>query len=282
MRAAFVQTLIELAEKDSRIILLTADLGFMAFEPFIEKFPDRFINVGVAEQNMIGIATGLAEGGFIPFAYSIVGVGGGFEYGAAGVTHHGLEDVGIMRIQPGISIMAPADAAQTRTVFRATWDLPTPIYYRIGKNDSLVVAGLDGRFELGRVQIIREGKDVLLLTMGAIAEEAVLAAQKLVDEGIEATIGVIASVVPPPVDDLLHLLCQFRLTFTLEAHSVVGGIGSLVAEVIADHNTNSRLVRCGVDKLMHGFTGSQAYLNKHHGLSAAEFAATIRREFQKV
>src|SRR5678816_4518777 len=137
MRAAFVQTLTELASEDPRILLLTGDLGYLAVEPFVEKHPNRFINVGVAEQNMIGVATGLAEAGFIPFVYSIVpfavlrpyefirngpiqhrwpvrivGVGGGFDYGTNGLSHYGLEDIAVMRAQPGIQVIAPADAQQ--------------------------------------------------------------------------------------------------------------------------------------------------------------------------
>ena len=137
MRAAFVEALVEIAEGDERVVLMTGDLGFMALEPFSERYPRRFFNVGVAEQNMIGLATGLAESGFIPFVYSIatfaslrgyeffrngpiahglpvrlVGVGGGFDYGSAGTTHHGLEDVGVMRLQPGLRVVAPADSRQ--------------------------------------------------------------------------------------------------------------------------------------------------------------------------
>src|SRR5437667_55510 len=160
MRAAFVSTLTQLAEQNSQIVLLTGDLGFMALEPFRDRHPDRFFNVGVAEQNMLGLATGLAEAGFIPFVYSIVtfatlrpfefirngpilhqlpvrvvGVGGGVEYGVAGITHHGLEDVGVMRLQPGLTVVAPADHLQARTALLATWDLPGPVYYRLGKDD---------------------------------------------------------------------------------------------------------------------------------------------------
>jgi transketolase len=132
----------------------------MALEPFMEKHADRFFNIGVAEQNMVGIATGLAESGFIPFVYSIVtfatlrpyefirngpvwhrlpvrivGVGGGFEYGAQGLSHHGLEDVGVMRVQPGMTVVAPADHEQMATALRATWNADGPVYYRIGKDD---------------------------------------------------------------------------------------------------------------------------------------------------
>ncbi|MEP6955789.1 MAG: 1-deoxy-D-xylulose-5-phosphate synthase, partial [Chthoniobacterales bacterium] len=163
MRKAFVSTLIELAEQDNRVILLTADLGFMALEPFAERFPKRFINVGVAEQNMIGLATGLAEAGLLPFAYSIapfavfrpfefirngpiqhrlpvrlVGMGGGVAYGLNGLSHFALEDVGLMRSQPAMRVVVPADHEQARACIRATWEEEGPIYYRLEKDDVTV------------------------------------------------------------------------------------------------------------------------------------------------
>jgi transketolase len=292
MRGAFAKTLTELAERDSRVMLLTADLGFMALEPFAEKFPDRFVNVGVAEQNMIGLATGLAEAGFIPFVYSIVtfaalrgyeffrngailhqlpvrvvAIGGGFEYGHAGPTHHGLEDVAVMRTQPGLTVIAPADAQQTRSAMLATWDLPGPIYYRLGKNDKIVVPGLDGRFELGRTQVIREGSDLLILGMGGIASEVASAAEQLTAQGISAAAAVVASINPVPEADLTALLSQFPVVLTVEAHYTVGGLGSLVAEVAADKGLGCRVVRCGVNTTPDGVSGSQRYLEQRHGIS---------------
>src|SRR5688572_5227789 len=149
MRGAFAKTLTELARSDERILLLTGDLGYMALEVFADEHPKRFFNVGVAEQNMVGLATGLAEAGFIPFVYSIVtfatlrpyefirngpirhqlpvrvvGVGGGFEYGHNGLTHFGLEDVGVMRVQPGMRVIAPADHEQARNALLESWNLP--------------------------------------------------------------------------------------------------------------------------------------------------------------
>ena len=292
MRAAFARTLAELAEHDPRVLLLTGDLGFMALEPFSDRHPDRFFNVGVAEQNMVGLATGLAEAGFLPFIYSIVtfaslrgyeairngpvlqrlpvrviGVGGGFEYGSAGPTHHGLEDVGVMRLQPGLTVIAPADPAQARHAFLATWDLPGPVYYRLGKDDKASVPGLDGRFELGRVQVVREGADVLLVAMGPIAAEAVAAADALAALGIEATVAVVASLAPAPLADLASLLGRFPVALTVEAHSITGGVGSLVAEVVAEQSIACRVVRCGVQAPLDGPSGSQRYLQAEHGLS---------------
>ena len=292
MRGTFIRTLVEIAERDARVVLLTGDLGFMALEPFMEKCPERFFNVGVAEQNMVGLATGLAKAGFIPFVYSIapfavlrpyefirngpiahrlpvriVGVGGGFEYGTNGLTHYGIDDVAVLRTQPGITIISPADYAQTRAALNATWNLPGPVYYRLGKDDWTLVRGLEGRFELGRMQIIREGGDLLMLVMGSVAVEAVSAADSLAERGLACAVGVIASVAPPPLADLAELLSRYRAVMTVEAHYVVGGLGSLVAEVIAERGIACRLERCGVRSVPDGVTGSQNYMHRAHRLS---------------
>lgn len=292
MRNAFINALVELADKDTRILLLTGDLGFMALEPFSDKYPDRFFNVGVAEQNMVGLATGLAEAGFIPYVYSIatfavlrpyefirngpimhqfpvriVGVGGGVEYGHNGLSHHGLEDIGVMRVQPGITVIAPADHEQAHKAFLSTWNLPGPVYYRIGKDDRTTVPGLKGHFELGRAQLIREGKDLLIITMGSVASEVVSAAAALGAKGISCTIVIVASLNPAPVDDIADILVRFPFALTVEAHYVVGGVGSLVSEVIAERGLRCRVIRCGVRAIPNGVSGSQGYLHSIHGIS---------------
>ena len=292
MRRAFVQTLTELAAADPRILLLTGDLGYMALEPFSERFPDRFLNVGVAEQNMVGVATGLADAGYVPFVYSIatfatlrpyefirngpvlhrlpvrvVGIGGGFDYGPQGTTHHGLEDVGVMRIQPGMTVVAPADARQCAEAVRALSDVPGPVYLRLGKDDALTVPGLDGRFALGRAQRVREGDDVALVAMGSVAAEAVAAADLLRDRGVSAAVWVVASVQPAPVDDLAAALGGVPVALTVEAHYVNGGLGSLVSEVAAEHGLACRVVRCGVQRPPDGVCGSQRFLYDAHGVS---------------
>ena len=299
MRGAFTRTLVELAEQDPRILLLTGDLGYTVLEPFAERFPDRFFNVGVAEQNMVGLATGLAEAGFIPFLYSIAtfaslrpyefirngpilhqfpvriaGVGGGYEYGPAGATHHALEDVGVMRLQPGLTVIAPADHEQARAALLATWDLPGPVYLRLGKDDRTTIPGLDGRFELGRAQLIRGGADLLMITMGSVAIEVATAADALAAQGIRCTVMVVASVRPAPVEDLAEVMAGFRLALTVEAHYLEGGVGSLVSEVIAERGLRCRVLRCGVKTMPNGISGSQGYLHRASGLSSESLVAT--------
>lgn len=293
MRKALVQTLVDLAEKDPRVLLLTGDLGFMVMEPFIERFPERFFNVGVAEQNMVGVATGLAEGGYIPFVYSIitfatlrpyefivngpiahqlpvriVGVGGGFEYGAGGPTHHGLEDLGVMRTQPGITVLAPADYRQARAAVEATWDMPGPVYYRLGKDDSNELPGLDGRFELGRAQMVRQGKDLLLVATGAAAMGAHAAAELLAGQGVECSLLVVPSLRPAPDDDLRAALAAHPAAMTVEAHYTEGGLGSLVCEVAAQAGLGCKVRRCGVSTPPDGYCGSEGYYMQRHGLDA--------------
>ncbi len=199
----------------------------------------------------------------------IVGVGGGFEYGPQGISHHGLEDVGVMRVQPGITVIAPADHRQMASALRATWDLPGPVYYRIGKDDRTEVPGLDGRFALGRLETVRTGDDVVLVTSGSIASEAAAAAERLAARGVRAALLVVASLQPAPVDDLVAALARVPLAVTVEAHYVNGGLGSLVAESIAEHGLGCRLVRCGVRTGTDGVSGSQRWLHDAHGLSAA-------------
>jgi transketolase len=300
MRDDFVAELSELAAADERVVLLTGDLGYMVLDVFSSRFPDRFFNVGVAEQNMVGMATGLAEAGYIPFVYSIatfatlrpyefirngpvlhdlpvriVGVGGGFDYGFNGITHFALEDYAVMRAQPGLTVVAPADSAQARAAVHATRELTGPIYFRIGKRGTRV-PGLNGRFALGAVQLIGEGADVALITIGSVTREAQLAAEMLAEEGIAATVAVVSTFNPSPVEDLAELLGGMSLAISVETHYLNGGLGSLVAETIAERGLNTRLVRAGVDAVPRGLAGSQEFLEDRFGLSAQRLAATAQ------
>jgi transketolase len=303
MRKTFIETLVELARKDPRIMLLTGDLGYMAVEPFIDEFPQRFVNVGVAEQNMLGVATGLAEAGFLPFVYSIatfaslrpyefirngpilhklpvriVGIGSGFEYGLNGITHYSLEDIGIMRVQPEITLISPADFQQTRSALLSTWDLSGPVYYRIGKDDKSIITGLDGHFTLGKTQSIRDGKDVLLVSIGSITLEALKAADQLEQNGISCGVIVVASINPSPNEDLSSALSNYSNVVTIEAHYPAGGLGSLIAECIAENNINCRLLRCAVPVVPRGVSGTQGYMNKYFGISGESIAERIMKE----
>jgi transketolase len=300
VRDEFIAELAQLAEADDRVVLLTADLGYLVLDVFSNRFPDRFFNVGVAEQNMVGIATGLAEAGYLPFVYSIatfatmrpyefirngpilhdlpvrvVGVGGGFDYGHNGITHFALEDYAIMRAQPGIEVVAPADSAQARAALQATRDVPGPIYFRIAKQ-GLPIAGLNGRFANGQAQIIGEGSDLALIAVGSIAREAQVAVELLDDVGVHATLVIVSTFNPSPVEQLAALLESVPLAISVETHYINGGLGSLVAETSAERGLRCRLIRAGVPTVPRGLSGSQRFLENYFSLSAPRLAATAQ------
>jgi transketolase len=299
MRREFVESLVSLAEDDERIVLLTGDLGFAALEPFSERFRDRFFNAGVAEQNMVGMATGLAEAGLTPYVYSIstfasmrayefirngpilhglpvrvVGIGEGADYCHNGMTHYALEDVALMRAQPGLTVATPASCGQVDPLLRAVHAVNGPAYIRLSKA-SYSVPGLPDEFELGRAQRIGAGEDVALIALGATASNAVACATLLADRGIRATVLAVTSVAPAPIEDLVAVLSRVGVAVTVEAHYVTGGVGSLVAEVIAEAGLACRLVRAGAKTIPVGVSGSLAFMDEHFGISPERLTDTV-------
>lgn len=300
MRIAFAETLAELAVVDRRIVLLTADLGFEALDAFVKRHPDRFFNVGVAEQNMIGLATGLAEAGFIPFVYSIVpfalfrtyefirngpvqhrlpvrivGVGAGLEYGSNGFSHYGLDDFAVTRVHDDLTVLAPADFRQARSILLATWNRPEPIYYRLGKDQETSVPDLDGRFTWDAPTLLRDGHSVLLLTTSSISAQAVAAAHNLEALGISTALVVTAQINPFPHEAVAAMLPRFRLVATIENHFASGGLGSAVAELIADKGSGARLIRFGAKGEIGGRSGSTEFMHALLGLSSASMTEAI-------
>ena len=300
MRTAFIDTIQELAAKDPKILLMTADLGFTVLEKFARAFPGRFVNVGVAEANMMGLATGLALDGWKPYVYSIatfasmrgyeqvrngpvlhqlpvrvIGTGGGFAYGHAGITHFALEDYAIFRTLPGMTVISPADPAQTRNALLETVDLPGPVYFRIGKGGNPAVAGLNGRFKLGDPERVRIGKDALLICTGPITPVVVEAAAELERQGVQATVLVAATLSPASATKLGAQIDSFPVIATVEEHFIRGGLGSLIAEVLTQKATRPRLVRLGVDEMITGVSGSMDYLRRRSGLAPDQIAARV-------
>ncbi|HEY6470625.1 MAG TPA: transketolase C-terminal domain-containing protein [Candidatus Dormibacteraeota bacterium] len=299
MRKQFVATLTELAVTDERVVLLTADLGFMVLEPFAQRHPDRFFNVGVAEANMISLAAGMASEGFIPFCYSIatfasmrgyeqfrngavlhelpvriVGIGGGFAYGSAGFTHHALEDVALMRVQPGVGIVAPADDAQVDRALRDHYARPQPMYLRLAK-ETESHPELEGHFRWGHLETIGDG-DIVIVALGSMTGVALEAHRRLLADGVHTVVAVAASIAPAPTEDLVRLLASKRACITIEDHRPIGGLGSLVAEAIADHGLGVRLIRRGVIDRIGETSGSEEFLRRRNGLDVEGLIAAVR------
>lgn len=298
MRTAFISSLCDLAEVDPRIWVVCGDLGFSVLEPFMERFPERYVNAGVAEQNMTGVAAGLALAGKIPFTYSIanfpvmrcleqirndvcyprlnvnvVAVGGGFSYGAQGYSHHGIEDLAVLRCLPGMTVVAPGDPIETRLAVRAVAADPGPCYLRLGRAGEPQVHEREFSFVLGRAVQLRDGRDLTLVSTGGMLRAVVDAADLLAARGLAARVLSMPTVQPLDRQALALAGTETGVLLTVEEHTVRGGLGSAVAEFIAEAPWPVRFRRLGVDPDRHSPNGSRDYLLAHHGLTAAGIAA---------
>lgn len=293
MRTAFIRALIELARSDERIFLLVGDLGYSVVEPFRQEFPDRFINVGVAEQNMTGIATGLALCSKIVFTYSIanfptlrsleqvrndvcyhqanvkiVAVGGGFSYGSQGMTHHATEDLAITRALPNMTVVAPGDPIETALATRAIVAWPGPCYLRLGKAGEPVIHKATPDFQIGKAITVREGSDVTLISTGGILYNTMQAAKQLAQQAIQARVLSMHTLKPLDSEAVLAAVQQTKAIITVEEHSIIGGLGSAVAEaLIALGHGGAFLKMLGLPDAFCEEIGGQEYLRQACGLS---------------
>lgn len=295
--------MVELAERDDRIFLLVGDVGFGVVEPFVARFGDRYLNVGVAEQNLAGVAAGLALSGMVPFTYSIgnfptircleqirndicynganvkiVSVGAGFAYGSLGATHHATEDLAIMRALPEMVVVAPADPAETVAATRAAAAHVGPVYMRIGRaGDPAVHPEPPATFEFGRALTVREGGDAVIIATGGIVHTALAAAQRLEADGVTVRIVSMHTVKPLDQEAIRRAVDDVGVIITLEEHSIIGGLGGAVAEALVDGDLRPRLVRrLGLPDAFGHRIGSRDYLLEAAGLSPAQVAAAVR------
>jgi transketolase len=293
MKYAFVQTLLEEAKKDPRIMLLTADLGFTVFEEFQKTIPKQFINVGMAEQNLMGVSAGLALTGRTVFAYSIgtfatmrpfefirndiaatnapvivVGTGAGLCYSDAQLTHHSLEDIALMRLLPHMTVVCPADPDEVRWATKALIKLQKPAYLRLGKRGEPAVGG---DFQLGKASVIKKGKRVCIVGTGNIVFNCLRAAEHTDFEVVN-----MHTIQPLDRMYLTNAQKRFDLIVTVEEHYDIGGLGSAVCETVS----HIPVLRIGVPNRFINDVGSQEYLREQVGLSPRQIAKRIERALQ--
>jgi len=301
MRTAFLKELFELAKQDSRIVFMTGDLGFSVVEPFMQELPHQFVNAGVAEQNMTGMAAGMAMSGKIVFTYSIanfptlrclehirndvcyhkanvkvVAIGGGFAYGAMGATHHATEDLGIMRTLPGIVVLAPGDPLEARHATRAVVKHAGPCYLRLGKAGEPAVHSGEIEFSIGKAIRLRDGEDITLISTGSFLQTTVKAAEALATRGIQARVLSMHTLKPLDNAAVLAAARETGAIATLEEHSVVGGLGSAVAEVLAEsQETRVPFRRIGLPSAFSPHIGTQEYMQQQHGLDTESVVQSL-------
>ena len=292
MRTAFIKELCSLAEADERIWLICGDLGYSVLEEFSDRFPKRYLNAGVAEQNMTGIAAGLALTGKCPITYSIanfpvmrcleqvrndicyhnlnvkiVSVGGGLAYGSHGYTHHGVEDLAVMSVMPNMTVLAPGDPVEARAVTRAMMAHPGPAYLRLGKAGEPVLHKTAIDFQIGRALPVRDGHDLTLISTGGMLADVLAAADKLHAAGNSVRVLSMPSLVPFDVDSVLRAAAETNGIITVEEHGL-GGLGTRTAEVIAERGIAVPFFPIRLANGAIKTAGSQAQLRGSQGVCA--------------
>lgn len=304
MRDAFVRTLVREATRDPRVELVTGDLGFGVLKPYWEALPDQFTNAGIAEQNMAALAAGMAREGRRVVVYSIgnfptlrcleqirndcayhgadvkfVCVGGGFTYGALGMSHHATEDIACMRALPGVRVLCPGDAAEAEAATRLMLAEPGTFYLRLGRGGEPRVHGAPDGLDVSRAIRVRDGAGAALLSTGALLGEVVAAADALAEGGPSPSVWSFPSVKPIDRGAVESVARAHGLVVACEEHNVVGGFGGAVAEVMAEMpGPKARLVRVGIPDEYCSEVGSQAHLRRLYGIDAAGIAARVARE----
>lgn len=301
MRMAVVETLQDIMKSNDKVIALEADLGGASgFAKMQKSNPDRFINVGIAEANMVGVAAGLSVTGFIPFIHSfapfvsrrvfdqmylsggyahntinVFGSDPGFTVGPNGGTHTTWEDVALMRMIPNAIICDAADDVQMEWIVRAFVELQGIHYLRSGRKPVANLYKKGSTFEIGKGNLLKQGKDVLLIAAGQLVFDALSAAEELEKEGI--SVALIDMFTIKPIDEALILqeVKGKKAVVTFENHSIKGGLGSAVAEVLADHGVGVKLKRMGVNERF-GQVGTPEYLQKEFGLTKEDVVRTIK------
>ena len=298
MRDAFVRALLREMAVNDRIILITGDLGFGVLQPLWDRYPDRILNAGIAEQGMVGMAAGLASTGRIVFVYSIgnfptlrpleqiridcaypganvkiVCVGGGFVYGSLGMSHHATEDMAVMRALPGITCFTPGDPAEAEATTRAAVHTKGTCYLRLGRgNEPRVHEGPVTGWHLPAPLTLREGTQIALLSAGGILSQTMEAAKMLEARGISAEVISFPCIKPMDRFAVQELTERFPILLTAEEHNVTGGFGSAVCEIAAELGNGCRIFRVGLHDLYTAVVGNQQYLREVYGMDAESIA----------
>lgn len=304
MRKTCLDMVYKLAKEDERIFFIGSDLGFGTLKQFREEMPDRCFMEGVCEANVVGMAAGLALEGKIPYVNTIatfitrrcfeqivldlclhnvnvrlIGNGGGLVYAPLGPTHEVIEDLAILRAIPNMTIVAPADANEMRRLMPLTVDYEGPIYVRLAKGYDPIVTTDDVLFEIGRAIPIRKGTDGLIVTTGITLRIALEAAANLDERGLKMAVLHVPTIKPLDTEAILDYAARVPVVVTVEEHTVIGGLGSAVAETIAEANFSSakRFKRVGIPDVFPDKYGSQNSLMAYYNITAEMTVSVIKQ-----
>lgn len=303
MRTAYLDTLYDLASEDKRVYALISDNGAIVYDKYRRDLASQYLNLGISEANMLGMAAGMASCGKIPFAYTIgaflayrafefirndiclqkqnvkiVGTGAGEVYSALGATHHSTEDLGGLRALPELTIICPASPMEVRKATRAAYEYEGPVYLRLGTNREPEIYDEDYSFEIGKGVTVRDGNDITLIGTGSILKDILDVAEKLQGDGIQARVINIHTIKPLDREIIMKAMEETGKIVTVEDHNVTGGLGSAVAEVIAESGKGVQFKCLG----LHGFSkdyGTYAQVKELNGIGMKQVYESVKKLF---
>ncbi|MDE6947337.1 MAG: transketolase family protein [Anaeroplasmataceae bacterium] len=300
MRTAYLDTLYELAQKDKRVYALISDNGAIVYDKYRRDLPEQYLNLGISEANMIGMAAGMASCGKIPFAYTIgaflayrafefirndvclqkqnvkiVGTGAGQVYSALGPTHHSTEDLGGLRSLPNLTIICPASPLEVKKATRAAYEYEGPVYLRLGTNKEPEMYENDYEFQIGKAVTLKEGNDITLIGTGSILKDVFDAAEQLQSEGICARVINMHTIKPIDKQVIIKAVEETGKIVTVEDHNVIGGLGSAVAEVIAEYGREVQFKRLGLKDFSRGY-GTYLQVKRQNGISVDSICNEVK------
>lgn len=310
MRNAFINQLFSFAQEDRNVILISGDLGFGVLDHFHNELSGQYFNAGICEQNMASMAAGLAIEGKKVYLYSIgnfptlrcieqirndicyhnanvkiISVGGGFAYGALGMSHHATEDIAMMRSLPRMEVYAPCDPVEAAEVAKMVYSMNSPCYIRLNKGGEpvLIHEGKEGisHYDIRKMNKVVDGDSACIITTGAILGEAIKAAEILKIQGISVAVYSLARIKPMDRADVISKARKYDLVVTLEEHNLLAGFGSAIAELFAEIRGMPQMIRLGIKDEYTAIVGSQEYLRKVYGLDGASVAAVIAEYYKK-
>lgn len=305
MRTAYLDELYDLASEDKRVYALISDNGAIVYDRFRKDLEAQYLNLGISEANMLGVAAGMASCGKIPFAYTIgaflayrslefirndiclqkqnvkiVGTGAGQVYSALGPTHHSTEDLGGLRSLPNLVIICPASPLEVKKATQAAYEYEGPVYLRIGTNKEPEIYSEDYLFEIGKGVMLRPGNDITLIGTGSILKDVLEVAELLSKDNIQARVIDIHTIKPLDRDMILQAINETGKIVTIEDHNIIGGLGSAVSEVIAESGKGVIFKRIGLNGFSEGY-GTYANVKEKNGIGINRIYNDIKNIFKE-
>lgn len=307
MRSAYLETLYDLAMDDKRVLAMISDNGAIVYDKYRRDLPEQYINAGISEANMVGMAAGLASRGKIPFAYTIgaflayrayefimndvclqnenvkmVGIGEGCSYSLLGSSHHTIFDVPVLRALPNLTIFSPASPIEVKYCVRAAYEHIGPVYIRLGTNrEPEVYANAEYGFEVGKGVVLHDGTDLTLVSTGSIVYDVLQVAKKLEGQGISTRVVNIHTLKPFDKNIIIESANKTKAIITVEEQTIYGGLGSIVSEVLAEENLNIVFRRVGIDGFVNGY-GNHSYLKLINKIDVKTICNLARKLCEKI